>query len=202
MVRMDKREFCREYSSLFQCSFCKRYFCNKHLLPENHLCTHLTKEEIISEVVKRKTAFNLFAVARFISYIIIILGFVLTVDAMALWLLNLLMNKNMWLTLLFWEALLLMLFGLGDYAFGSRFSFSIGWKRPRIITILLRPPSAFLFAIAFAGVALIILSACVVWWFYWSLCIEKHIVWVWSSLARPRNFKFKRILQTSPEVLH
>jgi len=159
---MDKCEFCREYNSLFQCSFCKRFFCNEHLLPENHICTHLTEEELISEIVNRKTAFNLFVIARFVSHVIIVLGFVLAVDAMALWLLNLLMNKNMWLELFFWEAILLILFGLGDYALGKRFSY---WSSRKRVLILLRPPSEFLLAIAFAGIVLIILSACVVWWF-------------------------------------
>lgn len=116
---------------------------------------------------------SLIFVARIVFYTVIVVVAVLAVDVVALWLLNLLTDLNTWLSLLFFESIIMMAFGVGVFwlghflAAGEHIFTPIGWKRPTIYPASLTPRYPwFWFSVLMAGFVLFILFVLLGYMFY------------------------------------
>ena len=113
---MQKCEYCRkELDSTFQCSFCHKHFCNEHRLAHKHFCIGISKQDLVSKVIKKATLSqtilgSLLFVARMFIFALIMAVTVLAVDAVALLLLNL-WNLHTWLNLLWMEGVIMAFLG-------------------------------------------------------------------------------------------
>ncbi len=161
---MSECKICRGQGS-FQCSYCKAYFCNEHLPPHKHYCTHISQEDIISEIVDKATLSDVSAyIARIAIYTSIMIGAVVAVDVVILLLLTLLTDVDMWLpwlTLLFIESFFMMFFGWAEYASGAA---NVTWDDSSVVIWI--PPkyrvryrySWLWFSLGLAGLALVVLA--------------------------------------------
>jgi len=99
-------------------------------------------------------------VARMIISAIIIFLAILAVDVVALRLLSLPMDVETWVTLLFWEGLVMIAFGVGVWGGGQlKWGPTAGWRSPRTYRIWVRLRYVdFWTSVALAGLLLFILS--------------------------------------------
>ena len=98
-------------------------------------------------------------VARIFIYAFITAIVVLTIDLFALLMLDLLTDANMLPMLLFWEGFLMMLVGAAGWGAQEHYSFTVGWKRPEIHHVNMRPRyPVFCLSLAVAGVMLFLVS--------------------------------------------
>lgn len=99
-------------------------------------------------------------VARIIISAIIIFLAILAVDVVAFWLLKLPLDVEIWITLLFWEGVVMIAFGVAGWGGGQvKWGPTVGWRRPRTyrIWVRLRYPD-FGTSVTLAGLLLFILS--------------------------------------------
>ena len=86
---------------------------------------------------------------------------ILAVDVVALWLLGLPMDVETWVTLLFWEGLVMIAFGVGVWGGGQiAWRPTAGWRSSRTycIWVKLRYVDFWIQSVAVAGLLLFILN--------------------------------------------
>lgn len=164
---MGECQFCgKTVVSPLRCSFCNRYFCNEHLPPHKHYCMHISTEDIISEIADKaglsETLLDILAyITRMVIFMTLIAVIVLSFDAVVLLSLSL-WDVNTWLTLLWWEGVVMMLFGAAGCWLGGRerpypFSTPMGKKLYRIKLKVQYP--WFWVSLGLAGLVLIIVAS-------------------------------------------
>ena len=114
MHEKSQCEYCKGWGP-YRCSYCGAKFCNDHLPPHKHYCMHISKEDVISDVIQKQTLSktllsSLLFVAMMFIYAFIMTVAVLAVDAVVLLLLNL-WNAATWLNLLGVEGIIMALIG-------------------------------------------------------------------------------------------
>ncbi len=73
-------EYCKEkHDSLFQCSFCHKYFCIEHLPQNTHYCTSISMEDLISDIEGRATLSEILLDAIRFATTMFIYAFILAV---------------------------------------------------------------------------------------------------------------------------
>jgi len=99
-------------------------------------------------------------VARIIISAIIIFLAILAVDVVAFWLLKLPLDVEIWITLLFWEGVVMIAFGVAGWGGGQvNWGPTAGWRSPCTYRIWVRLGYVdFWTSVALAGLSLFILS--------------------------------------------
>lgn len=115
-------------------------------------------------MIDKATISDLLAfVAKEILYILImalsVAIVVLAADIVALWRLNLLTDIGIWVTLLFFEAFIMLVVSAAGWGLSEHAFYTVGWKRARTYHISLRPRHPrFWISVGMAGVLLIFLA--------------------------------------------
>ena len=163
---MSKCSYCGEKYLSFPCPFCEKYFCNEHLPPHKHYCTHISTEDTISEIADKATPSEtlldtLAYIARIVKYTALIVVIVLSFDAFVLAGLSL-MDVNTWLTILWYEGFIMMVIGSACWWWGRERGYplpvpNLGYAHHRIKLKAKYP--WFWVSVGMAGLALIFVGS-------------------------------------------
>jgi len=133
----------------------------------------MSKEKSISEFIDKMTPLESLSisVARIIGTMFIVAVIVLAIDFVALWLLNLLWNTDLWIMLLWWEGIAMAFLGGAAWqcmhAYGKERPYSLlKPMEPKLYRIKLKVQHHwFWFSLAMAGLMLI-LGGFLIWQFH------------------------------------